>query len=1025
MNEPVTNKISEAIAPQLASIWARSEEHPKEYSFKLSLSDRETTALLATDDHGEPLWLRIDDLFVTYSALDNDAKANFDLALQSENDKFSSFFTATGFRFDFKEDNWITDRRVHGISRATWPESWSNLDWDQAVEIVTHCIRSAAELGMLKNGDHTFDISSPRFYIFALEKVDEVYKPEILENLNVSLYIFDVGLCQETIQSICFLMGKMDQQTQDVLADLVGDIQKTNYQTWEFVRHINSTEDLYRLRPLIIRSIVGFEDLPEDFNTHLLSLLGANPELCKDIYFSVQGHRSDLLLGHLGISLTIEDFELNESNIDPRDIIEYPEAFKTIPEERLYREACKDYRAFNSALPADSPLHKYYDPDGMFKTLLNQEGAGKWNAAEKILSRGIRGLSAGIAMKLIDEGLSIVLISHIDQFVLNKKEMREILAHVLATEDISTLIEHLDRFSPSLLEPFEARHHFLQYKRDLGIPSGVVYERYLELLNRSNPDAFIDFVSRLRNFDNEFVTSERYDDEFLDDEYYKEVIRLRFKNEGFAKFEVSEKCPDRSQDMDKYDSESRTVEVEVNSGANWVLKEGENVDLALRDSLERSFATCSLIFEDAKEEEKLAAFCKAFAGKDSPAITDYAEVLVERFLNAKKRPQEHDKMILSLIAYHYATSLNFESYAQGTTDRSTKASSPDYLSLIYYREFFSDRMQDTLNALVDEISARDDLALKLNAFAKENTEDYRPRIIKDLSGRPLGITAQFKKELQKIEDNQALSEEKRQEIISQRLERERQRIVSAFAQYGIVVPIEEVNLDEYSTEQYVKAYYKGSAATDCAAQLLNEIKDIFLNHVVNIDCELAKYRTEDTRIKKVYSLTMHIAKNRAAAHALRAAAVCLAGDVPEETGLLSEVCLWNMENFSVDIIKDKSTNQGLGANLLHEFEDNGNLTLVVSLHPSATFLYRVDADELYHTLVHRLIKFAEENDFDYLLLPKDKQIRTNRTGGSFEVAMDRDVEKKNETYHFAEPKKYSFDPAYVIQECDVLWKRGN
>jgi len=70
-----------------------------------------------------------------------------------------------------------------------------------------------------------------------------------------------------------------------------------------------------------------------------------------------------------------------------------------------------------------------------------------------------------------------------------------------------------------------------------------------------------------------------------------------------------------------------------------------------------------------------------------------------------------------------------------------------------------------------------------------------------------------------------------------------------------------------------------------------------------------------------------------------------------------------------------------------------------------------------------LEQFVQDNDFDLMLVPKNKTIRTNRTGGEFDKAIDKRVSQLDETYIFEKPEQFSYKPAYSLVHMDVVWKR--
>lgn len=168
-------------------------------------------------------------------------------------------------------------------------------------------------------------------------------------------------------------------------------------------------------------------------------------------------------------------------------------------------------------------------------------------------------------------------------------------------------------------------------------------------------------------------------------------------------------------------------------------------------------------------------------------------------------------------------------------------------------------------------------------------------------------------------------------------------------------------------------------------------------------------------------LNAYIAKTKETANARMVGGVCVSGDNPKKRG---KTCLWNMENYFELVLEDPTTHRCMGVVLLHAFDEDGK-TLTASFNPSSTYLYKVDEAALFKGLLETLKDFAQENGFSRICSSKNKAIRTNRTGGMFEKAMDDEVSKVAKTYRFSEEKIFSYSPDYKILDMDVLWEAHN
>lgn len=70
-----------------------------------------------------------------------------------------------------------------------------------------------------------------------------------------------------------------------------------------------------------------------------------------------------------------------------------------------------------------------------------------------------------------------------------------------------------------------------------------------------------------------------------------------------------------------------------------------------------------------------------------------------------------------------------------------------------------------------------------------------------------------------------------------------------------------------------------------------------------------------------------------------------------------------------------------------------------------------------------LEQFANENGFDLITLSKNNGIRTNRTSGQFEKAMNERITQVGKTFRFDTPQQFSYHPNYQLQDMDVVWER--
>ena len=227
----------------------------------------------------------------------------------------------------------------------------------------------------------------------------------------------------------------------------------------------------------------------------------------------------------------------------------------------------------------------------------------------------------------------------------------------------------------------------------------------------------------------------------------------------------------------------------------------------------------------------------------------------------------------------------------------------------------------------------------------------------------------------------------------------------------------EINLQQaLDTEASIREgkYNKNQFASYTAQRFI----DLFEGERRKIDDELVKFESLSGKQREV--LYGYITKNKESANARMVGGVCVAGDNPNNN---SNENMWDMPNYFQLVFQEPDTLQCQGLALLHHFSENGKKVLVASFNPSSTYLYSVDEAALFSGIEATLEKFAFDNGFDVITISQNKTIRTNRTGGEFEKAMNKKIAQVGKNFKFTTPRQFSFNPDYQIQDMDVIWER--
>jgi hypothetical protein len=194
--------------------------------------------------------------------------------------------------------------------------------------------------------------------------------------------------------------------------------------------------------------------------------------------------------------------------------------------------------------------------------------------------------------------------------------------------------------------------------------------------------------------------------------------------------------------------------------------------------------------------------------------------------------------------------------------------------------------------------------------------------------------------------------------------------------------------------------------------------DLFEEEKTKIERELDKFESISGKQREV--LHGYITKSKESANARMVGGVCVAGDNPAKN---PDQNMWDMPNYFQLVFQEPDTLQCQGLVLLHSFTHGDKKVLTASINPSSTYLYSVDENALFNGIMSTIEHFASDNQFDTIVLPQNKTVRTNRTGGQFEKSMDEKVSQKNKTFRFDTPQQFSYSPNYQLQDMDVIWEK--
>ncbi len=588
------------------------------------------------------------------------------------------------------------------------------------------------------------------------------------------------------------------------------------------------------------------------------------------------------------------------------------------------------------------------------------------------------------------------------------------------------IITNIDTIPSEFIDFLEKEHSLKSYKKDLGIPHIETYKKYLEFKKSGDAILLQGFIAENKKFVGSMIGSDRFDNSRRPP-YYKDYVDMMYPNNStsWTSYEKNEKCEDRTQDIEGYTFPKKGYEIELLSGRSMVLSEGETVVAKEVGKIESLFKT--------KEENEPLLEEKEFANlnKNEQASLLFLKALINEYPIEKLK-----ELFLSRHQEHEGVSV--EKTLEDLKTKAGSATNQEYAYLLSLREFFIDNIKETMSSILEEGLESPNIRPLLEKFYKEkriydNQHEQKQKVAQlrpETIGMEGNLAYRVNQILQQKSDNFNLLTkdengntilDKKGLAIERLIDNEHIRAAQVIEILtGEKIDPKDVYLGDFSIDKYltykedeIQGKYDEKLFTTYLSQLATSL---FENEVKIIDKELKKFRSADEdgpnlRRKKVIA---HITKNKPSANARQVGGVCVAGDLQ----------MWNDPKFFQMIFKDPDQVDCKGLIMLHAYEDQGRKVLTASMNPSSTYLYSTDEKVFFDGIARTLGEFAQSNGFDVVAVSKISAIRTNRTGGTFEKAMNEKIKEVGESYHLSKPQNFSYNKAYTEQDLDVIWKKS-
>ncbi|MES3005771.1 MAG: hypothetical protein V4664_02370 [Patescibacteria group bacterium] len=601
----------------------------------------------------------------------------------------------------------------------------------------------------------------------------------------------------------------------------------------------------------------------------------------------------------------------------------------------------------------------------------------------------------------------------------------------------------------------------IEFLENFRVISPAILKGYIEAKKLNQEELYI---AELKSAAEKMVSSEIISEEQRSKEYYDDLIKHVYpKNSAnFGGYEQSKLCSDRSADLEKYKVKKR-YEIDLFASGRIDMKEGETLNEEKVGKVKNDILAIQRIFESVEyDPAKMIELVEArinelYVGENAELGREEKLFIILAETLYGNSSLDRDMVKQLVVTYEFALNEDVRDYIKGTSDRVASASNKDYALLCELNEFYNDRIKEVYRRITEKAYVSEHIQQAMPRYfemlvqQKEQgrSKESIDKLQLDKLGMSPGFISQIKKALKK-RNGKEYTDEQVKKIISAyervaggltgkksesrksgtqaiygQLKSQRDKTRNAVKELtGEEINPEELFLSNVNFEQLLQSERSISSGVynqdQFAAYTVENLIGLFDDEQTIISGELDKFQSESGNSRKV--LNAFITKNKESANARMTGGVCVAADNPSKDRKVDNI--WDMENYFQMVFQDPESLMCTGLVLLHAEEHNGENILCASLNPSSTYLYTVDERALFEGIMKSLETFANENNFSKIAVAHNKAIRTNRTGGEFEKALDARIAAQNVSINFDPPKTFSFNPAYVMTGVNVVWQNN-
>lgn len=577
--------------------------------------------------------------------------------------------------------------------------------------------------------------------------------------------------------------------------------------------------------------------------------------------------------------------------------------------------------------------------------------------------------------------------------------------------------------------------------------------KFYSIYSEGGREKAIEFIAETKKRAGGLIGPEIPEELRKDDEYMLYVSHV-FPEGNYSNYNTNLGCGDKVEHLAGYKYAKEGYPTQMSGLLGYKLIEGKEEDKELLESYNRrlgrirDFVASRGPDNEALQkafEEKVDGIFETEVREEFRAIEglNIKEKMLILFLNvivkrAKMEPYRYEIGDL-IVQYKYAYHENLEAYIQRTADETARFKDPVSQNFNMWRELsviYGENLKHVL---------RHDLFEEFEKNSKN--KDEIEKVYEELmpSTEKFSVTEKQRGRFEATLNNDRIPTEKKLSVINgQALD-----IFSANVKFKNSDEknkfIEQVNAivsecsgaEGFDKEKFFDEAIPrlGRLRSRYMQNVNGKLEDLFSADINIINAEVSKFEEivelekketsmggekhkEVEKSTKKRKIRSYIAKTKETANARMGAYVCIAGD----TGM------WKNPNYFELVMKDEETSKCVGVVMLLNIQaSDGKKYLWFGPNPFEGFLGQVSSEQCYKYLYETVTKFADENNYDGVVVPsQDGQILgacTNR-GGDFpdliKASRLRDVKGALKVVEFGSAhtlgSSYSYSNGALIHE---------